>query len=119
MNTIGYFSVGPPVDYSKTSSGFLITTTFTIKPTKVYSIKKFEDWLELERYAPKPQVCLPMYEAPVDVPVIDVDGFKPRQSLLSRYGQKVINNKYYGVISIGSDGIESKPYEPGSKKSND
>lgn len=103
MNTVGYFSVGPPIDYSK--QGYIVTTShsFRVKSSKPYNVMKFTEWLEEDRYAP---------EATID---IAVDDFQPKKSLMERYGQKVINTKFYGVVSFTSDGVSNL----GSKKSND
>lgn len=96
MNTVGYFSIGPPIDYSK--QGFVVTSTHTFKvqPTKPYNVMKFKEWLEEDRYAP---------EATID---IAVDEFTPKKSLMERYGKTPINNNFYGVVSFSPDGISSK-----------
>jgi hypothetical protein len=95
-----FFSIGPPIDYSK--QGFLVTSTHTFKvqPTKPYNVMKFKDWLEEDRYAPKAEIDIPLDEAPVNVSI--VEKFKPRPGIMSRYGLKTINNKFYGIISVDS-----------------
>lgn len=90
MNTIGYFHSGPPIDFSK--QGYIVTSTHTLKisPTKPYNVMKFKDWLEMDRIAPIADI------------EISVDEFQPRKAIASRYATKTINNKFYGIVSMGS-----------------
>lgn len=29
--------------------------------------------------------------------------FRPRQSIVSRYARKIVNNRFYGIVTVGAD----------------
>lgn len=37
------------------------------------------------------------------IPLFVEEDFRPRRSIASRYARKIVNNSYYGIVSVGSD----------------
>lgn len=37
------------------------------------------------------------------IPLLVEEDFRPRRSIASRYARKIVNNSYYGIVSVGSN----------------
>ena len=37
------------------------------------------------------------------IPMFIEEDFRPRQSIASRYARKIVNNNFYGIVTVGTD----------------
>jgi hypothetical protein len=37
------------------------------------------------------------------LPMFIEEDFRPRQGIASRYARKIVNNSYYGIVTVGTD----------------
>ena len=75
-----------------------------MEPKKVLARHSFLKGLAPVMLGHKAHLCLEtgIIYAPY-IPLFVEEDFRPRQRIVSRYARKIVNNSFYGIVTVGAD----------------